>query len=350
MRWRLFRSNNVRMNTATRLGAAPRQTPTTEKHATAQRASCAQGMELEPPKTSILILTRNEAENIGPCLDTVLAQKFPSPLEIILIDSESSDRTVEIASRYPLKLYRVAKGAFHHARTRNLAAELAQGEYLVYLAADALPRNDNWLSALLGNFENSRVGAVYGRHLPRRGASIERRTVLERMYGDMRLEKCAATRAELGYRYYHFSTVNCAIRRTAWQQTGFPRDLNVFEDVALAARILDAGWSIVYEPDAAVHHSHQFSAVQLFQRYFDMGVVYRHLNIWTRTSKAMLLRDGVRSVRAKLNLSQNHYSVSERGAGICQDAAKFAGLVLGRNQRWLPRALKRRLSAFGLFE
>ncbi len=338
------------MNTATRVAANPRHAPATDQGASVQGANSAQGLELEAPNTSVLILTRNEAENIGPCLDTVLAQKWPSPLEIILIDSESSDRTVEIASRYPLKLYRLAKEAFHHSRTRNLAAELAQGEYLVYLAADALPRDENWLSALLRNFDHGRVGAVYGRHVPRRGASIERRDVLERMYGDKRLEKCAATRAELGYRYYHFSTVNCAIRKTAWQQTGFPPDMNVFEDVALAARILDAGWSIVYEPDAAVHHSHQFSATLLFRRYFDMGVVYRRLNIWNRTSKTMLLRDGLRSARAKLNLSQNHYSFSERSAGICQDAAKFAGLVLGRNERWLPRTLKRRLSAFGLFE
>ncbi|HTM39606.1 MAG TPA: hypothetical protein VL177_01790, partial [Terriglobales bacterium] len=115
-------------------------------------------------------------------------------------------------------------------------------------------------------------------------------------------------------------------------------------------RILDAGWKIVYEPEAAVYHTHDFSSLRLFRRYFDLGVVYRRLNIWDRNNKAMLLRDGVRSLREKLNVSQNHYGIAARSAGACQDAAKYAGLVLGRNERFIPRALKRRLSTFGLFE
>lgn len=299
---------------------------------------------------SVLILTRNEARNISQCLDAVFAQEGPAQPEVILLDSGSTDCTVEIASRYPLKLYRLANEAFHHARTRNLAAELARGEYLVYLAADALPRDGNWLSALLRNFADSAVAAVYGRQVPRRDASIERRDVLETMYTDQRLVKGADCRAQLGYRYYHFSTVNCAIRKRVWQRIGFPREMKVCEDVGIAARILDAGWKIVYEPDAAVHHSHEFSTARLFRRYFDMGVVYRRLHIWDGANKTMLFHDGLRSLRAKLDISQNHYGVAARAAGIFQDGAKFAGLVLGRNERWLPRALKRRFSAFGLFE
>lgn len=299
---------------------------------------------------SVLILTRNEARNIGPCLDAVFSQEWPSQLEVVLIDSESSDQTVEIARRYPLQLYRLAAESFHHARTRNLAAELAQGEYLVYLAADALPCSRGWLGALLRNFDDSAVGAVYGRHVPRPDASIERQGVLATMYSDTRLVKSAANRAELGYRYYHFSTVNCAIRKQVWQQARFPQNINVCEDVAIAARILDAGGKIVYEPEAAVYHSHDFSSLQLFRRYFDLGVVYRRLNIWDGANKTMLLGDGLRALREKLDISRNHYGVAARGAGICQDAAKYAGLLLGRNERLLPRTLKRRLSTFGLFE
>lgn len=299
---------------------------------------------------SVLILTKNEAPNISRCLEVVLSQKAPDRPEVILIDSGSGDQTVEIVGRYPVQLYRIAAEAFHHARTRNLAAELAQGEFLVYLAADALPCSPGWLGALLRNFEDSAVGAVYGRHVPRPDASIERRGVLHTMYGDTRLVKSAACKAELGYRYYHFSTVNCAIRKQVWQQTRFPQDLTVCEDVAIATRILDSGWKIVYEPEAAVYHNHDFSSLRLFRRYFDLGVVYHRLNIWDRNNKAMLRRDGLRSLREKLNFSQNHYGIAARGAGACQDFAKYAGLVLGRNERLIPRALKRRLSTFGLFE
>lgn len=338
------------MKVESRHAPDPPPAPRAERYASAHLASGLAASYLEAPEVSIVILTKDEERNIRPCLDAVFAQKWENNSEVILIDSASRDRTVEIAGRYPVKLYRLAEDAFHHARTRNLGAELARGNYLVYLAADALPCGENWLAALLRNFADSRVGAVYGRHMPRPNASIERRTVLDRMYGDLRVEKCAATRAELGYRYYHFSTVNCAIRKTVWQVTGFPLDTNVCEDVAIASRILDAGWKIIYEPDAGVYHSHDFSSWRLFRRYFDMGVVYRRLNIWNRANQTLLLRDGLRSLRAKLGRSQNQYGIADRVVGICQDSAKFAGLVLGRNERWLPRGLKRRLSLFGLFE
>ncbi|HYL94341.1 MAG TPA: glycosyltransferase [Terriglobales bacterium] len=337
-------STPTRLASAVRLAsptARPVSGPQVEKHAPPAVARAT---------ASVLILTKNEACNISHCLEAVLSQESPGRPEVILIDSGSSDHTVQIAGRYPVQLYRIAAESFHHARTRNLAAELAQGEYLVYLAADALPSSQGWLGALLRNFEDSTVGAVYGRHVPRPDASIERQGVLSTMYGDKRLVKSAACKAELGYRYYHFSTVNCAIRKQVWQQSRFPQDLNVCEDVAIATRILDAGWKIVYEPEAAVYHTHDFSSLRLFRRYFDLGVVYRRLNIWDRNNKAMLLRDGLRSLRDKLNLSQNHYGIAARSAGACQDAAKYAGLVLGRNERFIPRALKRRLSTFGLFE
>lgn len=338
------------MNTQSRLASKAQLAPPAEEPLAVPRVGKRPASGLEKATVSVLILTKNEARNISQCLDAVFSQEWPGQPEVVLIDSGSSDETVEIAGRYPLQLYRLAAQSFHHARTRNLAAELAQGEYLVYLAADALPCSPGWLGALLRNFEDNSVGAVYGRHVARQDASIERRGVLETMYSETRLVKSAACKAELGYRYYHFSTVNCAIRKTVWNQTPFPKELNVCEDVAIAARILNAGWNIVYEPEAAVYHTHDFSSLRLFRRYFDLGVVYRRLNIWDRANKTMLLRDGLRSLREKLDISQNHYGISARGAGICQDAAKYAGLVLGRNERLLPRALKRRLSAFGLFE
>lgn len=338
------------MSTQTRLASKERGAPPAEGPASGLRAKKHAQSALAKATVSVLILTKNEGRNISQCLDAVFSQESPVGLEVILIDSGSSDQTVEIASCYPLQLYRIAAESFHHARTRNLAAELAQGEYLVYLAADALPCSPSWLGALLRNFGDNAVGAVYGRHVPRPGASIERRGVLDTMYGDTRLVKSAACKTELGYRYYHFSTVNCAIRKDVWERTGFPQHMNVCEDVALGAHILDAGWKIVYEPEAAVYHTHDFSSLRLFRRYFDLGVVYRRLNIWDRRNKAMLLRDGLRSLRGKLNISQNHYGITARGAGVCQDAAKYAGLVLGRNEKLLPRALKRRFSTFGLFE
>ena len=310
-----------------------------------------QGSEPRPAvQASILLLTKNEAANIRKCLDAVFSQEHMSEFEVIAVDSGSSDGTAEILHCYPVQLHQISTEGFHHARTRNLVAELARGQFLVYLAADALPTSRNWLNSLLRNFDDETVGAVYGRHIPKSGARIERRDVLSTMYTDTRVVKSRDNKANFGYRYYHFSTVNCAIRRDVWEKTRFPEDYKVFEDVAIAKLILDGGWKIVYEPQAAVYHSHDFSTARLFKRYFDVGVVYRRLNIWDAKSKNMLRRDGLRSARSKLYLLWNGPGLKELGHGLCHDAAKCAGLLLGRNETLLPRAMKKWLSAFRLFD
>src|SRR6266550_1246429 len=123
---------------------------------------------------SILILTKNEALNIERCLDMVFRQEVKGEYEVVVVDSGSSDCTLEIAQRYPVRGYSIAPEEFHHARTRNFAASLAQGEFLVYLAADALPATTDWLHWLISNFSDPDVAGVYGRHLPKEGSTFER--------------------------------------------------------------------------------------------------------------------------------------------------------------------------------
>jgi rhamnosyltransferase len=299
-------------------------------------------------ETSILIPAKDEALNIGTCLDAVFSQAGVGAFEVIVVDSGSTDGTADIVSGYPVRLYRIAPEEFHHARTRNYLASLAQGIHLVYLNADAFPASKDWLQSLLSNFSDSQVGAVYGRHLPKPGCNLERQTVLSKIYGDEKIIKEPSRKKELGYRYYHLSTVNAALRKDVWQATGFPQELKIYEDVGIAKRILDAGWTIVYEPAAAVFHSDNHSSKGLFKRYFDTGVIYQRLNIWDKGTRSSMFREGWRFMCSKLK-ARNRNS-SARAVSVVHDAAKYAGLMLGRNEHLLPLALKRRLSAVRLFD
>ena len=300
-------------------------------------------------ETSVLILAKNEEHNVAKCLDAIYSQKVDSDFEVVFIDSGSTDRTVEIARQYPVQFHRIPPEQFHHSRTRNLAATLSRGKYLVYLAADAFPATPHWLESLLNNFEDDRVKAVYGRHLPKPGSQMERQHALGTLYGPDRIVKDLRSRDELGYRYYHFSTVNAAIRREAWAATRFPDDLKIFEDIAIAKRMLDREWTIVYEPDAAVYHSHDYPAQVLFRRYFDIGVVYERLGIWNAKSRSSIRNDGLLKVVSKF-AALRHGNVRSVGLALWNDVAKASGLVLGRNERLLPLFVKRRLSAFRMFE
>jgi rhamnosyltransferase len=297
---------------------------------------------------SVLIPAKNEALNIGTCLEAVFSQKAGRAFEVILVDSGSTDGTPEIVARYPVRLYHIPPEAFHHARTRNYLASLAQGIYLAYLNADAFPASPDWLQSLLSNFSDPQVGAVYGRHLPKPGCNLERQTVLRKIYGEEKIIKEVSRKRELGYRYYHLSTVNAALRKDVWQATGFPEELKIYEDVGIAKRILDAGWKIVYEPAAAVYHADNHSSKGLLKRYFDTGVIYQRLNIWDKGARSSMFQEGWRLVCNKLTARNN--TASARAISIVHDAAKYAGLLLGRNERLLPLAVKRRLSAVRLFD
>ena len=302
-------------------------------------------------KTSILVLTKNDAQGIDACLQAVYSQKQVDPFEVIIVDSGSTDGTLDVLRRFPVHLKQIPAETFHHARTRNFAASHATGEILIFLSQDAVPASDRWLSAMISNFVDPRVGAVYGRQLPKTGSSLERQDALDAVYGDQRIVKDPAHRNGFGYRFYHFSDVNAAIRRSVWQAMPFPEELKVFEDLGIAKLILDSGWKIVYEPGATVLHSHQHTTIGLLKRYFDIGYTLKLLEIWDApgTKKSMLQDIGRLLQRKVKRVSSDNRTGKLAGEGIRQDIAKSVGMFLGLNQSCLPLALKRRLSAFRIF-
>jgi glycosyltransferase involved in cell wall biosynthesis len=299
-------------------------------------------------ETSVVIPTKNGEKWIGECLDAVHSQESVGQVEVLLVDSGSTDGTLQIARRYPVRIVEITAQDFHHARTRNYAATLTTGKYLVFLSQDAIPANESWLKAMLRNFEDETVGAVYGRQVPKAGSTSERHDALSTMYGSERVVKDASSKESLGYQYYHFSDVNAAIRREVWEAIRFPEEFKVFEDLGIAKRILDAGWKIVYEPDASVVHSHNHTTTELFKRYFDIGCTFRRLGIWNALTQSSMMRELEKLVRKKLRRNGN----GERSAGargIMNDIVKSAGFWLGVHERYLPLMVKRHLSAHQVF-
>ena len=299
---------------------------------------------------SIVLLTKNAGGELKSLLGAVHAQKYSARFEVIAVDSGSTDGTLGILEGFHVPVTHIPPDQFHHARTRNLAANLTRGRILIFLSQDAIPADDGWLAAMIANFEDSSVGAVYGRQLPKPGSSMERRDVFDTIYGDQKIVKDPANGNGMGYRFFHFSDANAAIRRSVWATVRFPEDLKVFEDLGIAKLILDSGWKIVYEPRAAVFHSHTHTTLGLLKRYFDIGYTLKLLRIWDAPgSRQSLIRDGWKLLSGKLGSMRNKTTARVARRGLEQDLAKSVGLFLGLNQNRLPLAVKRRLSAFRVF-
>ena len=298
---------------------------------------------------SIIIPTKNEEANIGRCLEAVYGQSVDFPFEVVVIDSGSRDRTMEIVRKHPARLLEIAPSEFHHARTRNLGGTVSSGKYLVFLSGDAFPADDLWLSALVRNFDDAGIAAVYGRQLPKEDATPERVFFMQHRYGTERLVKSANCNGTGKYLLYQFSNVNSAIRRGFWEQTPFPEDINAYEDFSFAIQVLRHGYSIAYEPQAAVLHSHNYTLMKSFQQYFDSGVLYHRRQLWDAQHANRMRSDGVGYLWNEMKYLLEHRAANRLPYVLCYEAARYLGIVLGRNERLLPGAFKKRASAHRLF-
>ncbi|GAG06643.1 unnamed protein product, partial [marine sediment metagenome] len=104
-------------------------------------------------RTSIIILTKNAGNEFEKLLDAVFSQSSKD-FEVVLIDSGSTDKTLEIAKGFPVRIHKIKPESFDHGGTRNLGAKLAKGKYLVYLTQDAIPANRMWLENLIKPLKN----------------------------------------------------------------------------------------------------------------------------------------------------------------------------------------------------
>lgn len=223
---------------------------------------------------SIIILTKNAGEGFATLLRCIFSQKFDGSFEVLVIDSGSADDTLLVAQTFPTKITRIKPEEFHHGKTRNLGAELASGRILVYLTQDALPINNDWLKILTDSFGDPNVAMVVGRQIPWQTAKPPEKFFYAYYFPPFKIN---VTRDALEqYRENVFiSNVNSAIQKDVWHQLKFSENVVMAEDKEFAKRLLLAGWSIIYQPEATVYHAHDFSLRDLFQRSVDYGVSLR---------------------------------------------------------------------------
>ena len=299
-------------------------------------------------KVSILLPVKNNAATLGELLHATEEQDYSGDVETVIVDSGSTDGSLDIARDHGVALHRIPPGEFHHGRTRNLLASLSRGERLVFLSADATPASSAWLSELIRETDAPSVAGAYSRQLPRPGASPIEAYFLGHLYGPVRRVQRHDGRDWLDMEHTLFSNVSSCIKRELWQRFPFDETTIMSEDQIWSRQVLLAGYDLVYSPAAAVYHSHDYSIAGAFKRFFDSG----------SSSLQSYMPPGPRGL-ARLAGHGGRYLGGEMAYlhrldkdwlipyALIYEAAKFAGLLAGRQRGRLPAALIRRMSYYG---
>ncbi len=196
-------------------------------------------------KVSIIIRTKNEERWITPCLAGVFAQDYRD-FEVILVDNESTDMTVEKAKQFNIvKVISCEK--YLPGLALNMGIRESKGEYIVCLSGHCIPVNEKWLSNLLRNFDDKEVAGVYGRQEPLAFTPDSDKRDLSIIFGlDRRVQKKDS----------FFHNANSMIKKALWDEVPFDETITNIEDRVWAEKMLRNGNKIVYEPSASVYHYH----------------------------------------------------------------------------------------------
>ncbi|MFC5503415.1 glycosyltransferase family A protein [Lysinimonas soli] len=241
----------------------------------------------EQPTATVAILTFNGETYLRRILEAVSAQRLAGGIEILVIDSGSTDSTLDIVADFPaVVLHRIPNSEFGHGKTRNLAAELATGRFVAYLTHDAIPMSPLWLEELLAPFElDEKVVAVMGKQVPRPNCFPLMKYDIIGAFAQFGPDfgttlfyrgEFAQDEATLGALAF-YSDVNSAARRAFLVNTIPYRDVRYAEDQLFGRDVIDAGYHKAYAPRAAVEHSNDLNYDEFGARIFDETVGLRQI-------------------------------------------------------------------------
>lgn len=252
------------------------------------------------PRFSIVIPTKNGGALFRRAIEQLHMQKLWRQSDLIVVDSGSTDGTVDFARAAGAKVFEIPAEEFNHGATRDFGIAHASCEYVILMVQDAIPHDLDLLGNILRPFEDPEVVGVYVRQLPQFGADLlTKRNLNNWLTGrsDREVRKMESTEwyeslsPMAKYLFCNFDNVCSAIRKSVWEKNKFGK-INFGEDIDWAERVLRSGYKIAYEPSSAVIHSHDRPLSYEYKRTY---VCHRKLYRQFRLHMVPSLRGALRS-------------------------------------------------------
>jgi rhamnosyltransferase len=228
------------------------------------------------PKCSIVIRCRNEEEHIGRLLSGIMQQTV-NDFEVIVVDSGSTDATLTIASRYPVKILSITPEEFTFGHSLNSGCQEASGEFIVIVSAHVYPVYKDWLEKLLAPFADPGVALVYGKQRGDSSTKYSEKQIFRQWFPD---------KSDPRQGHPFCNNANAAIRQSLWEELPYNNELTGLEDLDWAKRAMERGHCIAYAAEAEVVHVHREKPLQTYNRYLREGMAHKRIfpeqkfNLW----------------------------------------------------------------------
>ena len=254
-------------------------------------------------------------------------------MEIVLVDSGSTDRTLEIAKRHNLKIVHIAKADFSFGRSLNWGCEAASGDYLAMISAHCIPANEHWLQNLVQPIIDGKAEYTYGKQIGDDHNKFSEKQLFAKYFGNQ-----DRTQTE----DFFVNNANSCVLRSAWERHRFDEEVTGLEDMVLGKALIEDGAAIAYCANASVVHIHEETWAQVRRRYYREALVVRKV----LPEVHMGLGDAVRYTLAGISNDigaalENKCLMSKLGEIIAFRTMQYYGSYKGHNElRRLSRKQK----------
>ena len=274
---------------------------------------------------TIFVPTLNGEEFLEQLITAVYSQKTKLSYELFIIDSSSTDKTLDIIAKHTkVRLHQIPNKEFGHGKTRNLATRMSNSTYMVFLTQDAVPAHHNWLNGMIEPFTLSdNIIGVFGKQIPRPNCTVtikrEVKTVFDSFGSDLSvmIQRRGDIVDSVGLQDASgfFSDVNSAIRSDILKGPIPFRDVKYSEDQAFGRDAINKGYLKAYVPFGAVFHSNDFTLKNYYKRRFDEAYGLRKATGATqRVGKKELLFGSLRATLGdyRFILRDHEYSFTKK--------------------------------------
>ncbi len=292
-------------------------------------------------KVSIIVPTYNGG-SIWNISAGIISEIIPDRCKVFVIDSSSKDDTVNVAKKNNFFVEVISASEFNHGGTRNKGVKMSDSDVVIFFTQDAIPEV-NCINNILKAFSDPKIACAYGRQLPHVDANplaVHARTF---NYKQQSYISDVSQKDTLGLKTIFMSNSFSAYRVSIFNELGgFPESTILGEDMYFAGKSVLAGYKLAYVADAKVRHSHNYSAIEEFKRYFDIGVFHRDEK-WIYESFGGAGGEGKKFIFSELNFLIKNHPLWIPAACI-SNFAKIVGYKLGKNYKKLPSRWRRKLS------